>query len=37
MVIVPKNWLNGNRVSTRLFNTEKGVDTLVSALEVELA
>jgi selenocysteine lyase/cysteine desulfurase len=35
--VVPKNWLNGNRVSTHLFNTEKDVDTLISALEIELA
>lgn len=35
--IVPKNWLNGNRVSTHLFNTEQEVDALVAALRVELA
>jgi selenocysteine lyase/cysteine desulfurase len=35
--VVPKNWLNGNRVSTHLFNSEKDVDTLVSALKIELA
>ena len=35
--VVPKNWLNGNRVSTHLFNTEQDVDTLISALKVELA
>ena len=26
--VVPKNWLNGNRVSTHLFNTERDVDAL---------
>ena len=35
--VVPKNWLNGNRVSTHLFNTEQDVDALVDALKVELA
>ena len=30
--VVPKNWLNGNRVSTHLFNTEQDVDALVAAL-----
>jgi selenocysteine lyase/cysteine desulfurase len=35
--VVPKNWLNGNRVSTHLFNTEHDVDTLVAALKTELA
>ena len=35
--VVPKNWLNGNRVSTHLFNTEHDVDTLVAALKIELA
>jgi selenocysteine lyase/cysteine desulfurase len=34
--VVPKNWLNGNRVSTHLFNTEQHVDALVAALKVEL-
>ena len=34
--VVPKNWLNGNRVSTHLFNTEQDVDGLISALKVEL-
>jgi selenocysteine lyase/cysteine desulfurase len=35
--MVPKEWLNGNRVSTHLFNTESDVDALVSALKTELA
>ena len=35
--MVPKNWLNGIRVSTHLFNTEHDVDVLVSALRTELA
>jgi selenocysteine lyase/cysteine desulfurase len=35
--VVPKNWLNGNRVSTHLFNTEQDVDALVDALKMELA
>jgi selenocysteine lyase/cysteine desulfurase len=35
--VVPKNWLNGNRVSTHLFNTEQDVDVLVAALKMELA
>ena len=35
--IVPTNWLNGNRISTHLFNTEQDVDALVAALKVELA
>ncbi|HVT40434.1 MAG TPA: aminotransferase class V-fold PLP-dependent enzyme [Gemmatimonadaceae bacterium] len=35
--VVPKNWLNGNRVSTHLFNTEQDVDALVDALKAELA
>jgi len=34
--VVPKGWLNGNRVSTHLFNTEQDVDALVAALKVEL-
>ena len=34
--VVPKNWLNGNRVSTHLFNTEQDIDALVAALKVEL-
>ena len=35
--MVPKNWMNGIRVSTHLFNTEHDVDVLVSALRTELA
>jgi cysteine desulfurase/selenocysteine lyase len=34
---VPKNWLNGIRVSTHLFNTEEDVDSLIAALKNELA
>ncbi|MBW8839076.1 MAG: aminotransferase class V-fold PLP-dependent enzyme [Gemmatimonadetes bacterium] len=34
--VVPKNWLNGNRVSTHLFNTEQDVDALIVALKAEL-
>ena len=33
---VPKNWLNGNRASLHLFNTESDVDALASALKTEL-
>jgi selenocysteine lyase/cysteine desulfurase len=35
--VVPKEWMNGHRVSTHLFNTEAEVDALVAALAVELA
>ena len=35
--VVPKNWFNGNRVSTHLFNSEQDVDALVAALRIELA
>lgn len=35
--VVPKNWMNGIRVSTHLFNTEQDVDALVAALRSELA
>jgi selenocysteine lyase/cysteine desulfurase len=35
--MVPKNWLNGIRVSTHLFNTEQDVDRLIVALQRELA
>lgn len=35
--VVPKVWMNGNRVSTHLFNTEQHVDALVAALKTELA
>jgi selenocysteine lyase/cysteine desulfurase len=35
--LVPKNWLDGIRVSTHLFNTEQDVDALAAALKAELA
>ena len=35
--VVPKQWLNGNRISTHLFNSERDLDALVGALRVELA
>jgi selenocysteine lyase/cysteine desulfurase len=35
--MVPAQWLNGNRISTHLFNTEGDVDILVAALKTELA
>jgi selenocysteine lyase/cysteine desulfurase len=35
--MVPTQWLNGNRISTHLFNTESDVDALVQALKRELA
>ena len=35
--VVPTNWLNGQRISTHLFNTEQEVDRLVDALKKELA
>jgi cysteine desulfurase/selenocysteine lyase len=35
--VVPKNWFNGIRVSTHLFNTQHDVDTLVTTLKQELA
>jgi selenocysteine lyase/cysteine desulfurase len=35
--VVPKNWFNGNRASTHLFNTEQEVDALIAALKRELA
>jgi selenocysteine lyase/cysteine desulfurase len=35
--VVPKNWFNGHRISTHLFNTESDVDALVGALQSELA
>ena len=35
--VVPKNWFNGHRISTHLFNTEGDVDALVRALRAELA
>ena len=35
--MVPAQWLNGHRISTHLFNTERDVDILVAALKTELA
>ena len=35
--IVPGQWLNGNRISTHLFNFERDMDALVAALKAELA
>jgi selenocysteine lyase/cysteine desulfurase len=35
--VVPKNWFNGIRVSTHLFNSEQDLDALVAALKIELA
>jgi selenocysteine lyase/cysteine desulfurase len=35
--VVPRQWLNGNRVSLHLFNTDEDVDRLVTALRAELA
>ncbi len=35
--VVPANFLNGQRISTHLFNTERDVDALVAALRTELA
>ena len=35
--VVPKNWFNGHRISTHLFNTDNDVDALVGALRSELA
>jgi cysteine desulfurase/selenocysteine lyase len=34
--VVPKNWFNGIRVSTHLFNSEQDVDALAAALRLEL-
>ena len=34
--VVPKNWFNGQRISTHLFNTERDAAALVKALRVEL-
>ncbi len=34
---VPANFMNGHRISTHLFNTERDVEALVSALYTELA
>jgi len=33
---VPSNFMNGQRISTHLFNSERDVDTLVAALRSEL-
>jgi selenocysteine lyase/cysteine desulfurase len=33
---VPREWLNGHRVSTHLFNDERDIDALAAALRVEL-
>lgn len=35
--MVPKNWFNGIRVSTHLFNSAQDIDALVGALRTELA
>jgi selenocysteine lyase/cysteine desulfurase len=35
--VVPKQWLNGHRVSTHLFNSADDLDKLVRALKAELA
>jgi selenocysteine lyase/cysteine desulfurase len=35
--MVPKNWMNGIRDSTHLFNTNQDVDVLLAALKRELA
>jgi len=35
--MVPKEWLNGIRVSTHLFNTNAHADALIAALKTELA
>jgi len=35
--VVPGNWFNGSRISTHLFNSEQDVDSLVAALNIELA
>ena len=35
--VVPANFLNGQRISTHLFNTARDVDALVVALKAELA
>ena len=34
--VVPKNWFNGSRISTHLFNSERDIDALVAALDAEL-
>jgi len=33
---VPREWLNGHRVSTHAFNDERDIDRLVAALRIEL-
>ncbi len=33
---MPREWLNGHRVSTHLFNDERDIDALAAALRVEL-
>ncbi len=35
--VVPANFMNGQRISTHLFNTERDVDALIAALKIELA
>lgn len=35
--VVPGNFLNGQRISTHLFNTEREVDVLIAALKSELS
>jgi len=34
---VPAHFMNGNRISTHLFNTEQDVDRLLAALRTELS
>src|SRR5262249_31939688 len=34
--MVPKEWLNGNRASCHLFNTDRDADRLIDALHAEL-
>ena len=34
--VVPTQWLNGNRISTHLFNTERDTEALLSGLKEEL-
>ena len=35
--VVPKNWFNGHRISTHLFNAARDVETLMRGLRAELA
>ncbi len=35
--VVPGQWFNGHRISTHLFNTERDVEALITALRQELA